>query len=248
MPKREVSNFLEEIIHRKKREVERLPHPVTFKDALKKPGLSVIAEVKRKSPSKGILSPSVDPVALARKYVAGGASAISVLTDEEGFGGTLQDLRAVVEACPGTPVLRKDFIIDIRQIYETARTGAHAVLLIASLLGDRLSQFIKIVGSYGMQALVEVHDIDELYLADIAEASIIGVNNRNLCTFEVSLNTAGLLAPHFSENIVRVAESGIENGKHAAMMQRAGYDAILVGEALIKAEHPEALIKEFKAC
>ncbi len=237
-------DFLTEILERKKREVEELPQPVSFKEALKRNPLSVIAEIKRKSPSKGTLNLSIDPVELSKKYVAGGAAAISVLTDEEGFGGKLQDLRAVVVANPGIPVLRKDFIIDIRQIYETARAGAHAVLLIAAALGERLPEFVKAVKSYGLEALVEVHDLNELQLAHISGATIIGVNNRNLSTFEVSLETAEALAPHFSADIVKVAESGIENARDAARMRKAGYDAILVGEALVKANDPQSLIKE----
>ena len=144
-----MADFLTEILERKKREAALLPQPVSFRQALTQEGLSVIAEIKRKSPSKGVLNAGLDPVQLAMKYAAGGASAISVLTDE-GFGGTLKDLRAVIEAVPGIPVLRKDFIVDLRQIYETARTGAHAVLLIAAALKERLPEFIRAVKDYGL--------------------------------------------------------------------------------------------------
>lgn len=241
-----MSNFLTEIIQRKQREVEKLVEPIRFEDVLKKEGLAVIAEIKRKSPSKGILNPHIDPVELAKKYVAGGASAISVLTDEEGFGGRLEDLKAVVEACPGIPVLRKDFIIDIKQLYETARAGAHAVLLIVAVLGDRLPEFIRAAKYYGLEALVEVHDLEELKLAQEAGSRIIGVNNRNLSTFEISLETAKNLSSHFLPHIITVAESGIESAEHAAIMHRAGYDAILVGEALVKATDPQPLIEEMR--
>lgn len=237
-------DFLTDILKRKKQEIRGLPDPMSFSRALKRERLAVIAEIKRKSPSKGILNAQINPAELARSYVQGGAAAISVLTDEEGFGGTLHDLKAVVEACPGTPVLRKDFIIDIKQLYETARAGAHAVLLIAAVLKDRLPEFVRDAGSYGLETLVEVHDINELHLAHIAGARIIGVNNRNLTTFQVSLSVAESLAPHFSTSVVKVAESGIENSAHAAQMRRVGYDAILVGEALVKSQSPQDLIEE----
>jgi indole-3-glycerol phosphate synthase len=241
-----MSDFLKEIVARKKREVEKLPTPKNFAEVLNQGGLSVIAEIKRKSPSKGVLNGILDPVELAKKYVAGGASALSVLTDQEGFGGTLEDLRAVIAACPGIPVLRKDFILDVRQIDETARAGAHAVLLIVAVLGERLAEFVQTVRAYGMQALVEVHDLEELRLAQAAKATLIGVNNRNLSTFEVSLSIAETLAPHFSSGIIKVAESGIQGASDALRMQRAGYDAVLVGEALVKVEDPGRLIQEFK--
>lgn len=243
-----MANFLTEILQRKQREVAELPSAATLKGALKQNRLSVIAEIKRKSPSKGTLNSSLDPVSLAKAYVAGGASALSVLTDEEGFGGTLRDLRAVVEACPGIPVLRKDFIIDVRQLYESARAGAHAVLLIAAALGDRLPEFVKAARSYGLETLVEVHDIHELQLAHVAGAEIIGVNNRNLETFEVSLNTAESLSSLFSAGVIKVAESGIETRQDAARMRKVGYDAILVGEALVKSQDPKSLIQEFVSC
>lgn len=239
-----MSNYLTEILQRKQLEVKELPRPLTFQEALMQNPLAVIAEIKRKSPSKGILNSSIDPAELAQKYVAGGAAAISVLTDREGFGGSLEDLQAVVKACPGTPVLRKDFIIDLRQLYETARSGAHAVLLIVAALGERLPEFLRAAKEYGLETLVEVHDLGELYLAQSAQAKIIGVNNRNLETFEISLNTAEQLAPYFSEGIIKVAESGIENRDHAKRMRKAGYNAVLIGESLVKAKDPQALVKE----
>jgi indole-3-glycerol phosphate synthase len=241
-----MSNYLTEILKSKQQEVLNLPQQIRFKEALQSQNLSVIAEIKRKSPSKGVLNAAIDPVSLARRYIAGGAAALSVLTDEKFFGGSLQDLKAVIEACPGIPVLRKDFIIDLKQLYQTARTGAHAVLLIASVLKDRLPEFILAAKNLGLETLVEVHDIHELNLAQIGGAEIIGVNNRNLFTFEVSIETALLLAPHFSSSVIKVAESGIFNAAHAARMHLAGYDAILVGEALVKADDPQALIEEFK--
>ncbi len=243
-----MSNYLSEIVERKKLEVEMLPQPTTFKSTLRQKKLAVIAEVKRKSPSKGILNDILDPVLLAKEYVEGGAAAISVLTDAVGFGGSLEDLQKIVEACPGIPVLRKDFIVDIKQLYETARGGAHAVLLIANILQDRLTHFIQVAKQLGLETLVEVHDVDELRLAHASGAEIIGVNNRNLTTFEVSLETSMSLAPHFSPEILKVSESGIGNKEHALMMRQSGYDAILVGEALVKAKDPKQLIREFAIC
>lgn len=241
-----MTDYLTEILSRKEKEVQTLVQPVTFKEALSQPSLAVIAEIKRKSPSKGVLNAEIDPLALAKKYVAGGAAAISVLTDEVGFGGSLDDLKAVVAACPATPVLRKDFIIDERQLYETARSGAHAVLLIAAALKERLAKFIHLANRYGLETLVEVHTLDELRLAQAAGAEIIGVNSRSLATFEVSLKTAEMLASHFAPHTVKVAESGIGNAEDAARMRKVGFDAVLVGEALVRAKDPEKLIQEMR--
>ena len=241
-------NYLTDILNHKRSEILRLPEPISLKQSLRKSHFSVIAEIKRRSPSKGTLNASLDPVLLAKQYAFGGASAISVLTDEKYFGGSLQDLKAIIEACPGIPVLRKDFIIDFKQLYETARAGAHAVLLIVAALSNRLSEFIRIAKQYGLETLVEVHDIDELKTAQDAGAEIIGVNNRNLLTFEVNLEIAVTLAPHFSSSIIKVAESGILHQTHAMQMRKAGYDAILVGEALVKTPHPKTFIEELKSC
>ncbi|MBI2809533.1 MAG: indole-3-glycerol-phosphate synthase [Candidatus Melainabacteria bacterium] len=239
-----MTDYLTQILERKEQEAKALPEPISFKQALQKEGLAVIAEIKRRSPSKGTLNAQIDPATLARQYVAGGAAAISVLTDTD-FDGTLRDLQEVIDACPGTPVLRKDFIIDLKQLYETARTGAHAVLLIAGALKERLPKFISACKEYGLEALVEVHDAEELALAQMSGAEIIGVNNRNLTTFHVSLDTAIALGPQFQPHIVKVAESGIQTALDASLMRRAGYDAILVGETLVKAQNPETLIRGF---
>ncbi len=243
-----MSNYLVEILQRKRLEVENLPMPKSFKEVLQQDGLSIIAEIKRKSPSKGVFKGLMDPVEQAKKYIAGGAQAISVLTDETGFGGSLQDLKRVVEAFPNVPVLRKDFIIDLRQLYETARSGAHAVLLIVAALGEELPAFLQAAKEYGLEALVEVHDLEELKMAQNAGAEIIGVNNRNLSSFEISLETAEKIAPHFAEGVVRIAESGIKNTEDAARMRKAGYHAVLVGEALVLSEHPQSLIEEMRRC
>lgn len=237
-------NYLQTILERKKREVALLPEPSSFRRALRQKRLAIIAEIKRKSPSKGVLNAKIDPALLAKQYCAGGAAAISVLTDQEGFGGTLDDLKRVIEACPGIPVLRKDFIIDLKQLYETARAGAHAALLIAAALGDRLPTFIQAAKEYGLETLVEVHDRKELERAISAGAEVIGVNNRDLTTFEITLDHALSLASHFPPHVIKVAESGIENGKDAHQMRSAGYDAVLVGEALVRSSDPAQLIEE----
>jgi indole-3-glycerol phosphate synthase len=239
-----MANYLADIIKRKKREAMALPQPILLKEALKQNCCAIIAEIKRRSPSKGLLNPLLDPVEQAQRYVLGGAAAISVLTDAS-FEGSLEDLRAVVQACPGTPILRKDFILDVKQLYETARAGAHAVLLIAKVLQQRLPEFIGLARSFGLETLVEVHDLQELLLVQQAGAQIIGVNNRDLSTFQVSLETALTLAPHCCPSIIKVAESGIEHPEHVALMRRAGYDAVLIGEALVKAQDPVALLKGF---
>ena len=241
-------NYLSAILRRKEEEVKSLPPSIRFKEALTRSDFTVIAELKRKSPSKGILSKELDLIALARNYVEGGAAAISVLTDLEGFGGSLADLRAVIEACPGVPVLRKEFIIDLRQIDETARSGAHALLLIASALQERLPEFIRVAKEYGLDALVEVHNKQELNLGLAAGAEIIGINNRNLTTFVTSTNTSLDLIAHIPPSIVTVSESGIENRAAALQMKQAGFNAILVGEALVKSSDPRQLLREMRQC
>ncbi|EME29173.1 Indole-3-glycerol phosphate synthase [Galdieria sulphuraria] len=224
----------------------------TFYCALKKPNftLSVIAEIKRKSPSKGHIGSIRDPAGLSRIYKEGGASAISVLTDLEGFGGTLDDLRKVYKAqqqyretYPGpAPILRKDFIIDKVQIAEAAEAGASAILLIVSALGKRTKELLQATYALGLEALVEVHNEDEVDIALQSGAKIIGINNRNLKNFEVSLEHAIKLRQLLPPEIVSVAESGISDPAVAWLLRDEGFNAILVGEALVTAaERSEAV-------
>lgn len=241
-----MSDFLTQIIQRKEKEVQTLAKPRRLQDVLKQNGLAVIAEIKRRSPSKGVLKKDVDAATFAKLYEEAGAAAISVLTDHAGFGGCIQDLKDVVAACPQTPVLRKDFILDHKQLYETARAGAHAVLLIAAVLQERLGEFIQVARELGLETLVEVHNLSELELAHRFSAPIIGVNNRNLATFQTTLSTAVNLAEHFASSVIKVAESGITGPQDAALMRRAGYDAILVGEALMLSSNPQKCIEELK--
>lgn len=209
---------------------------------LQAPGLSVIAEVKRKSPSKGELAQIDDPAALASQYAIGGASAISVLTEGRRFGGSLADLDAVRAAVP-TPLLRKDFMVSDYQLFEARAHGADLILLIVAALGDDdLARLLQLTASLGMTALVEVHDEAETMRALDLGASVIGVNNRNLKTLEVDNSTFARLAPLIPAECVRVAESGVRGAKDAASFARAGADAILVGEALVTGGDPAAAV------
>ncbi|NNF89407.1 MAG: indole-3-glycerol phosphate synthase TrpC [Acidimicrobiia bacterium] len=214
--------------------------------ALTKPGINVIAEVKRRSPSRGELAPDLDPASQAAAYEAGGAAAISVLTEPEFFSGSLDDLTAVARSV-GIPVLRKDFIIDLAQVWESKRAGADALLLIAAALDDELlANLLQEAHGAGLEALVEVHTAPEADRAMSAGARIIGVNNRDLATFTVDLATSESLAARVAAAPARVAESGIHRGADAARMGAAGYTAVLVGEALVRAHDPAALVAELR--
>lgn len=195
--------------------------------------VALIAEVKRASPSRGALNADLDPVQLARTYAVSGAAAISVLTDAKFFGGSLADLEAV-RASVGTPMLRKDFTVDEYQIYEARAHGADAVLLIARILDDaQLRDYLTLARSLGLSALTEVHDGAELDRALAADAPVVGINNRNLADFTVSLATTEQLAPRVPPGKIVVAESGIMTGDDVARVAQAGAHAVLVGEALV---------------
>jgi indole-3-glycerol phosphate synthase len=214
-----------------------------FARALAETGLSVIAEIKRRSPSAGTLAPDLDPAAQARIYEQGGAAAISVLTEPEFFEGSLADLEAV-RAVVDLPVLRKDFIVHPAQVWQTRATGADAVLLIvAALDDDDLALLLSETSEAGLDALVEAHTLEEAERAVAAGAAIVGINNRDLRTFETDLATAETIAPHLPARVVRVAESGVSSPAGAARMAAAGYDAVLVGEALVTATDPGALLR-----
>lgn len=223
---------------------EERPDPPSLRDALLRPGLGVIAEVKRRSPSRGVIDANFDPVSRSRSYVAGGAVAISVLTEPSQFGGSNDDLTAVVVAT-GLPVLRKDFTVDPLQVWEARALGAAAVLLIvAALTAGELDALMREARLAGLDALVEVHSDNEAKVALDAGAGIIGVNNRDLATFETDLAVAERLVPLLAEAEVTVGESGIWNVSDAGRMRAAGCDAVLVGEALVRSTHPETLIRE----
>jgi indole-3-glycerol phosphate synthase len=215
-------------------------------DALSAPGLSVVAEIKRRSPSAGDIDTTLDPVTRALKYVAGGASAISVLTEPEFFGGSLADLSAV-KAVVDVPVLRKDFTLDAAQIWEARAAGADAVLLIVAALSEMLlGELIGVAGQVGVNAIVEAHTADEVRVAVAAGAQIIGVNNRDLGTFVTDLSVAESVADLLPPGIVTIAESGVSDVDGARRMRDAGYDAILVGEALVRSQDPAAFVAALK--
>ncbi len=217
-----------------------------FGTAVGRSGLGVIGEVKRRSPSRGVLASGLDAVQQARIYQQAGAAAVSVLTEPYHFGGSNQDLTMVAEAVD-IPVLRKDFTLDPDQIWEAARIGADAVLLIVAILDDRrLSQLLEVAARAGLAALVEVHDDKEARRAKAVGARIVGVNNRDLRSFNVDLETSVRLAPLLTEAEVRIAESGIHTPAQAAQMADAGYDAILVGEALVRASDPADLVSRMR--
>jgi indole-3-glycerol phosphate synthase len=217
-------------------------------DALKvADAVTVIAEVKRSSPSKGALADIADPAGLARDYEAGGASAISVLTEERRFGGSLGDL-AEVRAAVDLPVLRKDFIVTPYQVWEARAYGADLVLLIvAALQQSVLTSLVERVHSLGMTALVEVHDVEEARRALDAGARIVGVNARNLHTLEVDRGVFATVAATLPSTVVRVAESGVRGPHDVLEYARAGADAVLVGEALVTRGDPRGAVRDLVA-
>ena len=217
-----------------------------FRRALDAAVPAIIAEIKKASPSKGLLSDSFDPPAIAQTYARGGAAALSVLTDARFFQGGLADLRAARSAV-ALPALRKDFTIDSLDVIEAAAGGADAILLIAAILTDaELRRFRELAESYGMDALVEVHDADELDRALDSGATIAGVNNRDLAIFKTDLGLSERLIPLFPKHVIAVSESGIHTAADAARVRAAGAHAVLVGEALMKAPDPAALIASFR--
>ncbi len=219
--------------------------PRDFAAALRREGdVAVIAEVKRRSPGAGEIRPGLDAAGLAAAYREGGASAVSVLTDREYFDGGLDDLRAVRGAVE-LPILRKDFVLDDVQVVEARAAGADAVLLIVRILAPReLRSLLERAGELGMAALVEVHHREELARALDAGARVVGVNNRDLATFEVSLEVTAELAAHTPADVVLVSESGIGTGEDVARVGAAGADAVLVGESLLRATDPGAAVSE----
>ena len=218
-----------------------------FAAALRSRMPAVIAEVKQASPSKGILSADFDPVRIACEYERGGAVALSVLTDESFFRGSLADLEHA-RAATAVPVLRKDFTIAREQITEAAAHSADAVLLIAAILTERgIRDFREAAAQYRMAALVEVHNRRELDTAIAAGSDIIGVNNRDLTTFEVTLETSLRLAEHIPAGVLRISESGIHNANDVSRLCAAGFTGFLVGEHLMKSGDAAAAIQALVA-
>src|SRR5664280_528530 len=212
--------------------------------AFRSPGLSVIAEVKRSSPSKGHLAEIPEPAAWAAEYEAGGASAISVLTEQRRFSGSLADLDAVRE-CVAIPVLRKDFMVEPYQVWEARAHGADLVLLIVAALTDRqLTTMARVATSLGMTCLVEVHTAEEIARAVDSGVVLLGVNNRDLKTLEVDPGTFARLAEYVPAGIVKVAESGLTDATDAANAAAAGADVVLVGEALVRDSAPRRAVAD----
>ena len=238
---RELTVSLEDV----KKATLAAPAPIDATRWLKRAdGIPVIAEIKRASPSKGHLSDIPDPAALAREYERGGASAISVLTEQRRFSGTLQDL-VNVRCAVDIPVLRKDFIVGPYQIHEARAHGADVILLIVAALEQNvLASLLDRTESLGMTALVEVHTEDEASRALEAGASVIGVNNRNLKTLEVDRNTFARIAPGLPTETIRVAESGVRGTADLLAFAGAGADAVLVGEGLVTCGDPRTAVSE----
>lgn len=253
-------NILDTIVEHKKKEVALLKRKtkkadliaacwrrreiLNFQDAILKPGrLNIIGEVKYKSPSAGILRKDFKPLEIAGIYKKNGISAISVLTDEKFFGGKLEYLE-LVKKKSGLPVLRKDFIIDECQIYESYLAGADAVLLIAAILDEeKLKKFIKLLAKLGMSALVETHTKEEIYKALSCGAVIIGINNRDLKSFKTDLKTTGKLLKYIPKNKIVVSESGIKSRADFLYLKKLAVNAALIGETFMKARDIEKKVK-----
>lgn len=206
----------------------------------------IIAEIKRASPSKGWIRKELDAAETARSYARAGACAVSVLTERRAFGGSLDDLRSASDACGAVPSLRKDFLLDEYMVAESRAFGADLVLLIVAVLGEETERMIQTAARYGMEALVEVHDEAELALAVRAGATIIGINNRDLSTLRVDLDTSRRLLPLAPRDAVKVVESGISSSEEVRRFHALGADAFLVGETLVRAADAENALRTLK--
>lgn len=226
------------------RDVRASAEPHRLRAALERDRLNIIAEVKRASPSKGIINAEVEPAILSKLYEAGGAAAVSVLTEEERFHGSLDDLMAV-RAAVRLPLLRKDFIFDEFQLYEAAHAGADALLLIVAALDDETLTRLRRIAEeeLKMDALIEVHTKDELRKALDCGAQIIGVNNRNLRTFQVSLDVSTELAREIPSSIFSISESGLKDGDDLRRLRALGYKGFLIGETLMRAGRPDETLR-----
>ncbi len=259
MAVRTTTGILAEIVEKKRQEVadlhsvaailearahERKVQPRAFADALRSADPAIIAEVKKASPSRGVLQPNFHPAFIAHSYEEGGAACLSVLTDKDYFQGSLHDLEAA-KAAVSIPVLRKDFTIDRIQVIEAAAHGADAILLIAAILDvEDLSTLRELAASFGLAVLVEVHDQDELSKAVDSGAEIIGVNNRDLQSFEVRLDTSLRLSYLMPSGVIRVSESGIHTQEDIELLRSAGFNAFLVGESLMRSPDATAALRK----
>ncbi len=255
------SMFLDRIVAAKRKELEQRqkivplsqleaaikerPQPLDLAAALTGDNPHLIAEIKRASPSRGVLCANLEPVRLAETYVRCGASAVSVVTESRFFGGSHEDFVAIRHSLPATPLLRKDFILKPYQLFESRAWGADAVLLIVAILADaELEELLALSHALGMQCLVEVHNEDELRRALATDARIIGINNRDLDTMFVDVNVTKRLRPLIPLERLVVSESGIRGRSEMQMLRQLGVNGVLVGEALITAEDVAAKIKE----
>ena len=252
--------FLEQIVKFKREEVESAKQKVplaqleknfnrfkkkNFAETIKKSGrASLIAEIKQRSPSAGVLRENFSPVQIAEIYQRAGAAAISVLTDGKFFGGALEFVSRV-KSKADLPVLRKEFIIDVYQIYESKSAGSDAILLIAELLtAGQLKDFLKKAGELELDALVEAHDADNLKKALEAGAEIVGINNRSLVDFKVDISLSEKLIPQIPEDRIKVSESGIKSAAEVIFLKNLGVDAVLIGETLMRAADITGKIKQ----
>jgi indole-3-glycerol phosphate synthase len=252
-------NILSEIIAKKRErlnasrqalpfdQVRRDAPPHAFRDALRPDGINIIAEFKRRSPSKGTIRADANLTEIVQSYEAGGAAAISVLTEEDYFDGSLDDLRAV-KSTVNLPALRKDFVFEDYQVYESAAAGADAILLIvAALDDDTLSRLRRLAEEeLHMDALVEVHTSDEMKRANAAGATLIGVNNRDLRTFTVSLETSLSLAREAPKTALLISESGLHSAADLQRLRDAGYHGFLIGETLMRADDPADMLRNLR--
>lgn len=241
---REISNISREIMKDKALNA-KLP-AISFKNAIKKDNLSVICEVKKASPSKGLIRPDFHPVEIAKEYEKAGANAISCLTEEFYFKGSSKYLSAIRKEV-SIPILRKDFIFDDYQIYEAKAIGANAILLIAAILStDQMIEFQELAHTLNLQCLVEVHNQEELEKVLKFTPDIIGINNRNLKTFEVDLNTTEKVRKNVPRETILVSESGIKDNKDMKTVRELGADAVLIGETLMRSNDITATLHDLR--
>jgi indole-3-glycerol phosphate synthase len=229
-------------------EVRSAAKPHALADALRADGINIIAEFKRRSPSKGMIRADADVIEMAKWYEAGGAAGMSVLTEEDYFAGSLDDLRAV-KASVKMPVLRKDFVFEEYQVYESAAAAADAILLIVAALDDDTIRNLRRLAEdeLGMDALIEVHTADELKRATACGAKLVGVNNRDLRTFEVSLDTSLSLAPQMPADSVAISESGLRSSADLQRLRDVGYRGFLIGETLMRTDNPAEALRNLRA-
>lgn len=256
-----MNNILEKIIHQKKIEIKKLYEKDihrnipnlkeifcqnSLKKTLQNNKFSIIGEIKKRSPSKGLICTSDNLVPLIKDYVARGISALSVLTDENFFSGSIYDLRIarLLLNNSSIPILRKEFIIDKIQILESYLVGADAILLIVAVLKDKTKELFTYAKKFGLDVLMEVHNIDELNFALNIGADIIGINNRNLINFEENINNCIELSKYIPEHIITIAESSIKTNEHIKEIKNTNFNGALIGETIIKSEKPSKKIKE----